>query len=115
MNIPNREWFCVLCSLQFDSKLVYNLHLKLLHKHIIQKKSIKNKCKSNDSLTSYDKSDSTSKILLDQAKKKIFECKICEYNFSQRKHLNVHIASVHEEKKYSIVMFVISLFLEKVT
>ena len=64
MNISKKEWFCYQCSLQFDSSLVYDLHLKLLHKHIIETKSIKNEPKTNDLLANDEKSDSSNQIVL---------------------------------------------------
>ena len=90
MNTTKKKWFCYGCSLQCDSRHVYYLHLKLVHKHIIGPKSSKKDHKSNESLSSDEKSD--------QNEKKTFECKICQYCFSQRSKLNFHISLVHEGK-----------------
>ena len=74
MNITKKNWFCYQCSLQFDSQHVYSLHLKLLHKHRIQRKSNKNKHKSNEPLAIEEASDSSNQIVPNQYEKKIFEC-----------------------------------------
>ena len=64
MNITKKDWFCHQCLLQFDSKHVYSLHLKLLHKHKIETKSIKNELKSNEPLIYDKKSDSNNIVSL---------------------------------------------------
>ena len=100
MNISKREWFCYKCSLQFDSSLVYGSHLKLLHKQIIETKSIKNEPKTIELLANVAKSDSSSQIVSVQNEMKTFKCDICEYNCSNRSNLKRHVASVHEENKH---------------
>ena len=99
MNISKKEWFCYHCSLQFDSKHVYNLHLKLLHKGINAKRPYKNKAKSNESMSRDEKSVSNNQIASDQNEKKSFKCEICQYYSSHRGNLNAHIASVHEGRR----------------
>ena len=99
MNILHKNWFCHQCSLQFDSKYIYSLHLKLLHKHKNAKRSNKNELKLDESISSDEKSDSNNQIASDQKKKKTFKCEICQYYSSRKSNLNVHITSVHKEKK----------------
>ena len=99
MNVSNKEWFCHQCSLQFDSKQIHSLHLKLLHKQKNVKRSNKNVLKSNELISSDDKLDSSNQIPSNQDEKKIFECESCQYYHSQKVNLNVHIAPVHERKK----------------
>ncbi len=37
--------------------------------------------------------------------KKEFKCDICDASFTQKRNLNVHIASVHEGKKLVLTYF----------
>ena len=99
MNVTKRDGFCHQCSLQFDSKQIYSLHLWVVHKQENSKRSIKNELKSIKPISSLEISDSNSQIASDQNKKKKFKCKHCQYYSSQKGTLNVHIASVHERKK----------------
>ena len=53
MNIDQKKWFCMQCSLQFESSSVFDLHLKLLHKKVIEEETIETKpnleeCFNND-------------------------------------------------------------------
>ena len=38
--------------------------------------------------------------------KKYYECHICEKRLASKRSLNLHITSVHEEKKHFYVIFV---------
>ena len=87
MNITKKDWFCYKCSLQFDSQHVYSLHLKLLHKNKIAKKSIINELKSIETLASKEKSDSSNQILSEKNEKKNFKCEVCQYSSSQKSSL----------------------------
>ena len=57
MNISNKDWFCYQCSLQFHSKAIYGVHLKLLHKVLVEEKSDKNKLTLDKSISSDQKSE----------------------------------------------------------
>ena len=46
MIISKKNWLCKQCSLQFDCKNIYNTHLNLLHKQIIETKSVENERKT---------------------------------------------------------------------
>ena len=39
MEIKNKAFFCEKCSLQFDKKIVYDIHLSFVHKMNIEVKS----------------------------------------------------------------------------
>ena len=39
MEINNKAFFCEKCSLQFDKKIVYDIHLSFVHKMNIEVKS----------------------------------------------------------------------------
>ena len=70
MNNTKKDWFCYQCSLQFDSKHIYSLHIRLLHKPIIETKSIKNELTSNEPLACVKKLDLGNQIISDQDRKK---------------------------------------------
>ena len=99
MNITKKNWFCYQCSLHFESKYVYSLHLKIVHKHIVGPKSIKTGIKSNKILSSDEKSDSDKQSVSDENEKKTFQCEICQCCFSRRSILDFHITSLHEGHK----------------
>ena len=40
---------------------------------------------------------------------KPFKCEICVYSSTQKGAMNIHIATVHEEKKHSNVTYVITV------
>ena len=86
MNITHKDWFCYQCSFQFDSQHVYSLHLKLLHKHRFEKKSIANKLESIEPHASAEKSDLDNQIVLDQNEKKIVNGEVFPFSNSKRDH-----------------------------
>ena len=99
MNITKKDWFCHQCSLQFDSKEIYSLHSKLLHKQKNIKSSYKDGLKLDKPISREEKLGSNSQIDSNQYKNKALKCELCQYYSSHRGNLNVHIASVHEGKK----------------
>ena len=89
MEVTKKDWLCNQCSLQFDTKNIFSLHLKLLHKHKNAKRSNKNELKSipsdglsdsNKSILSDERSDSH--IASNQKERKSFKCEICHYHSS---------------------------------
>ena len=90
-----KDWFCYQCSLQFDSQHAYSLHLKLIHKYILE---TKNKLRLQELHASKEKSDLCNQIVADKNEKKTFECEICQYSSYRRDHLDRHVASIHEGK-----------------
>ena len=91
-----KDWFCYQCSLQFDSQHAYSLHLKLIHKYILE---TKNKLRLHELHASKEKSDLSNQIVADKNEKKTFECEICQYSSYRRDHLDRHVASIHEGKR----------------
>ena len=37
MDCIKKDWYCMQCSLQFDNKCIYDLHMKLVHEQILTK------------------------------------------------------------------------------
>ena len=113
------DCFCDKCTLQFDNKHVFGLHLLYVHgekievenepviceenfqePHVREKHVVDNclKCNicdfafiSKQDLKVHNKS-------VHEAKKR-FKCSICDASFAQKHHMKGHIASVHEGKK----------------
>ena len=92
MNKVNlKDFFCEECSLQFGKKLVFDLHLSLVHG---KKANIKQENKICE--TTAEKSEpSVSNDRADQS----FQCHICLATFSTNHSFKRHIASVHEGKR----------------
>ena len=81
-----KDLFCGLCSLQFNKKYVFNLHMSLVHG-----KSIKIK---KEPMTLENEMD-LEKI----TEKQSFQCEICQASFKHKQGLKRHNLSVHEGKK----------------
>ena len=80
------DLYCKKCSLQFDKKVIFNVHLSIVHKEQIDIKE--------------EPTDSTSKEEPDETRKKAtVRCEICGKTCSHMGHMNKHVASVHEGKK----------------
>jgi hypothetical protein len=108
--------FCIKCVLQFDKKIVFDLHLSLVHGKQIEIKTDA-KCNSSESQLNKDPGGNNSyqceicqaciKVKSNLKKhtksvhegKKPFRCEICDYCYSQKSDLIKHIKSVHEGKK----------------
>ena len=84
--------YCTKCSLQFDKKIIFDMHLSIVHKETID---IKKEPTCSTFMENSDETRSTSV----QEKKKPFKCDMCDYSFSEKGSLKKHIASVHEGKK----------------
>ena len=103
MDCFQKDWYCTQCSLQFDSKCVYDLHIKFVHVLQILTKSIENEPKTNESHQGEDKIlpispfHEKSPLLLN--KNKPFQCEKCSFCCSQKTKLKRHVAIVHDKKK----------------
>ena len=84
MECIQKAWYCTNCCLQFDSKFLYELHIKLVHVQQILTKHITTKQKTNVSFNGGEGSLSKSTFakqkqlhqeVTNQKKDKIFKCK----------------------------------------
>ena len=107
-----KDLFCELCSLQFDKKYVYDVHMKLVHKETLcpQSKTDENVVKKeNDDLSEEANFDfvqnSTTKGSVNKNTVAIHEennthkCSICGYSCATKHNLKVHTEVIHGGKK----------------
>ena len=113
MNITEKDWFCHQCFLQFGSKHIYNLHLKLMHKHINAKRSNKNKLKTIEQISIDENSDSIIQIISYWTK--TLKCDFCQYCTSQKGHLKSHVLQFMKERSHSNACFATILVLKRIT
>ena len=115
MDVKISHLYCYECSLQFDTKYVFDIHLSVTHGKKLDIKQepdsqasfipetiefeIKHPCKGNGG-------ENESKIRKVSIKrqsghkgKKQFNCDLCNAFFGQKSSLNTHVAIVHEGKK----------------
>ena len=89
--------FCDKCSLQFDKKIVYDIHLSVVHKikgiSDIEEKTIEIKNENTKS----NKNQSSLDLIIEGTKS--HKCLICDYTTSNKGHLKQHIDSIHKGKK----------------
>ena len=105
-----RDLYCFLCSLQFEKKLVYDLHVSLIHNY--KEKTFVTKIKSEPeetllvesdiSLTNTDvqelnNSSSKQNISFQQESSK--SCNICDAVFDCKSKLDRHVLAIHEGKE----------------
>ena len=75
-----KDFFCETCSLQFDKKAVYDIHLSFVHKiEILVKEETEDLKQENN--------------------QKSHKCSICDNSFSRKFNLKKHIETVHDGKK----------------
>ena len=110
-----KEFYCFQCSLQFENRTIYDMHLKLLHEYENHAKSIfgveiKQKMKESHVLSQSNINFSNSQVVkhinieslkqgIGSLRKKILNCNICNSLFVSKQQLKIHIFSVHEGKK----------------
>ena len=82
-----RDMFCTDCSLQFNKKIVYDLHLSLVHGKKTNIKQEPNNCEIT--------SEVSETLHENQIEYKPLSCKICNSEFAYQDELNAHIASIH--------------------
>ena len=87
-----KDLFCTLCSLQFDKKYVFDVHLSIVHGQNIGVKTESEVCEEN-------KTKVEEKYCSGNVVDKKFKCDICNQCFTTKKHLRKHNESVHEGKK----------------
>ena len=92
-NVKQKDLFCILCKLQFGKKLVFDLHLSLVHG---KKVEIKTEAKSNLSESELNEDTTTKK---GHGENNSYECEICKKKIKIKGNLNKHVDTVHEKKK----------------
>ena len=60
MDCIKKDWYCIQCSLQFDSKDIFGLHKRLVHEQQILTKHFINEQKAKKAIQSKDKTLSKS-------------------------------------------------------
>ena len=85
-----QDLFCIQCKLQFGKKIVFDLHLSLVHN---KKVEIKTEAKSNFTETELDKD-----ISKDHDGSNSYECEICQACFKLKGNLKKHVDTAHENK-----------------
>ena len=105
--------YCVKCLLQFDKKIIFNMHMSIVHKEMIEIKEEPTNIEKESEETTManllsceicNKTFSTKGNLKKHVssvheRKKPFECEICNKVFFEKGTLKIHISSVHEKKK----------------
>ena len=116
MDIVIRSLYCLKCSLQFDLKYVFDVHLSIVHGgkldikeepdsqllviHEAKELEIENQQDKENTLKNESKRMKMSlKTASGHKGKKQFKCDICYISFGLRGHLNKHVSTVHEGKK----------------
>ena len=108
MNI--RDFYCSRCSLQFDKKSIFDMHLSIVHKENNQIKEEQMICNNKPNpkvplICDICYSNFENQILLKlhvasiHEGKKPFKCEICDYQCSTKRDMKKHVAAVHEGKK----------------
>ena len=83
--------YCEMCLLQFDKKIVYDIHMSFVHKKEqseLMKALIKKETEGQDI-------DCSNK----KYKEGLISCSICQVSFSIKSSLKRHIEAVHGGKK----------------
>ena len=92
-----RDLFCDKCSLQFDKKYVFDLHLSSVHGEKIKVKVESPICEEN--LQQSQISESKFSYQSVHENERPFKCNMCYASFAQKRDLKGHMASAHEGKK----------------
>ena len=115
MEVLMRDLYCYQCSLQFDIKYVFHVHLSVVHKEKLDIKQETNsqsldiheakeiEIKHQEEENSKKKESKRRKVPMKTASghkgKEKFTCEICNARFGQKGTLKNHVATVHEEMK----------------
>ena len=95
----NKDFFCEQCKLQFDKKIVYDIHLKIVHNKDTTIKSElvdnKNDIPIEPSGDDYNENDNSTA----HEGKMQFKCIFCDASFSNHFSLKNHREKFHEGKE----------------
>ena len=101
--MSNKAFFCEKCSLQFDKKIVFDIHLSFIHKMNIEVKSEEKiiEIREEEGLVlQHDITKSKQNIENSIQKGNMsHKCTVCDYKTSQKEYLNQHLKSVHGGNK----------------
>ena len=100
----SKDFFCKICSLQFDKKAVYDIHMSFVHK-------IATLIEEENEDLNQDINLENNTNLNSPIKKNIevsINCSLCQANFSKKDYLKRHIEAVHERKPHKSARHVIT-------
>ena len=108
----NNALFCDKCSLQFDKKIVYDIHLSFVHK-------ISGKLESEEKTIEIKEEDSSSVFQSDNKKtiqnldsiekwNKTRKSSMCDYTLKNKGHLKKPLNQFMKERNHTSVQFVIT-------
>ena len=108
MDCIQKDQYCTQCSLKFDNKCIYDLHIRLVHVKLKEKNT--NEQQTNKSFHCEDKpkakpnyaKQSASRQTKDEQyqRKKRLKCESYEYSCKENVDMDKHVASVHKVKKH---------------
>ena len=102
------DLYCFQCSLQFEKRSIYDLHLSIIHNYQSRNQIvIKNEPEdaellpdlSNIQPTQKEKQELIKNVVSIDKGKKLNNCKLCGKYFKAKQAMNIHFTSVHEGKK----------------
>ena len=89
------DLFCNECTLQFDKKYVFDLHMSLVH----GEKMAEVKIEPQISKENFQERQAGEPVFQDHVVEIDIKCDICSSLFKTKNRMKRHIASVHEGKK----------------
>ena len=101
------DLYCLKCSLQFDKKTIFDMHLNIVHNEKIEEPTDRTSKEEPDETrkkaivrceicgkTVFHMGSMKKHISSVHEKKKPFKCEICDYSCSQKGHMNRHVESI---------------------
>ena len=92
-----RDLYCEKCTLQFDKKYVFDLHMDLVHGEEIKVK--KEQLIKEEKFEEVQQSEKELSYPITQVMDKTFQCDKCNSFFKSKQNMKWHMESVHEGKK----------------
>ena len=89
------DLYCYQCSLQFEKRSLYDLHLLIIHNYKTRRETV---IKTEPTNIQSDRIENQELIKNVSEAKKVFRCKFCDFSSSHKGSLKRHICSVHEGK-----------------